>query len=121
VGPRTGLEAEARKKILCPCRGSNPDRPARNQTLYCLSYRGSKGVEWKEYYEYCIYRHVEDLFQRFTPAFLEVSKTHQTLQPSGSIIEVPGSIKSRPGYRLSWLIFLALFSQSLRVNSAIVP
>jgi hypothetical protein len=24
VGPRAGLDAEARRKILCPCRGSNP-------------------------------------------------------------------------------------------------
>jgi hypothetical protein len=41
MGSRAGLDAEARRKILCPCRGSNPDRPARSQTLYCLSYRGS--------------------------------------------------------------------------------
>jgi hypothetical protein len=41
VGPRAGLDAEARRKILCPCRGSNPDRPASSQTVYCLSYRGS--------------------------------------------------------------------------------
>jgi hypothetical protein len=34
VGPRAGLDAEARRKILCLCRGSNPDRPARSQTLY---------------------------------------------------------------------------------------
>jgi hypothetical protein len=27
VGPRAGLDTEARGKILCPCRGSNPDRP----------------------------------------------------------------------------------------------
>jgi hypothetical protein len=26
VGPRAGLDAGARRKILCPCRGSNPDR-----------------------------------------------------------------------------------------------
>jgi hypothetical protein len=37
VGPRAGLFAETRRNILCPCRGSNPDRPARSQTLYCLS------------------------------------------------------------------------------------
>jgi hypothetical protein len=41
VGPRAGLDAGARRKILCPCRGSDPDRPARSQTLHCLSYRGS--------------------------------------------------------------------------------
>jgi hypothetical protein len=34
VGPRASLDAEARRKILCLCRGSNPDRPARSQTLY---------------------------------------------------------------------------------------
>jgi hypothetical protein len=38
VGPRAGLDTEAGGKILCPRRGSNPDRPARSQTLYCLSY-----------------------------------------------------------------------------------
>jgi hypothetical protein len=27
VGPRSGLDTEARGKILCPRRGSNPDRP----------------------------------------------------------------------------------------------
>jgi hypothetical protein len=41
VGRRAGPDAGARRKILCPCLGSNPDRPARIQTLYCLSYRGS--------------------------------------------------------------------------------
>jgi hypothetical protein len=27
VGPRAGLDTEARGKILCPCQRSNPDRP----------------------------------------------------------------------------------------------
>jgi hypothetical protein len=44
VGPRAGLGAGARREILCSCRGSNPDRPARGQTLYCLSYHGSEVV-----------------------------------------------------------------------------
>jgi hypothetical protein len=45
VGPRAGLDTEARGKILCPRRGSNPDRPvvqpvvrhytARAPTVYC--------------------------------------------------------------------------------------
>jgi hypothetical protein len=41
VSPRAGLDAEARRKILCLCRGSNPGRPVCSQTLYCLSYPGS--------------------------------------------------------------------------------
>jgi hypothetical protein len=41
MGPRAGLDTEDIGKILCPCRGSNPGRPARSQTLYCLSYPGS--------------------------------------------------------------------------------
>jgi hypothetical protein len=27
VGPRAGLDTEVKRKILCPCRASNPDRP----------------------------------------------------------------------------------------------
>jgi hypothetical protein len=42
VGPRAGLDTEDRGKIVCPRRGSNPGRPARSQTLYCLSYPGSR-------------------------------------------------------------------------------
>jgi hypothetical protein len=38
VGPRAGLDAGAGRKILCPCQGSNPNRPAHSQTLYCLIY-----------------------------------------------------------------------------------
>jgi hypothetical protein len=40
VGPRAGLDAGARIKVLYPCQGSNPDRPACSQTLHRLSYRG---------------------------------------------------------------------------------
>jgi hypothetical protein len=44
VGPRAGLDTEDGGKILCPCRGSNPDRTVVQpvvKTLYCLSYPGS--------------------------------------------------------------------------------
>jgi hypothetical protein len=41
VGSRAGLDAGARRKIICFCRGSNPGRPVRSQTLYWLSYPGS--------------------------------------------------------------------------------
>jgi hypothetical protein len=47
VGPRAGLDAEARRKILCFCRGSNPGRPVRSQSLYWLSYPGSFGTTWR--------------------------------------------------------------------------
>jgi hypothetical protein len=33
VGPIVGLDAGTKRKILCPCRGSNPDRPAPDTTL----------------------------------------------------------------------------------------
>jgi hypothetical protein len=33
VGPRAGLDTEARGKILCLCRESNPSRPVYSQTL----------------------------------------------------------------------------------------
>jgi hypothetical protein len=46
VGPRAGLDAETRRKILCPCRGSNPGRPVRSQSLYWLSYPGSMIIVW---------------------------------------------------------------------------
>jgi hypothetical protein len=44
VGPRAGLDAWARRKILCPCWGLNPGRPTRSQTLYCLSCSGSQSA-----------------------------------------------------------------------------
>jgi hypothetical protein len=34
VGPRAGLDAGAKRKILCLCRGSNPSHPVRSHTLY---------------------------------------------------------------------------------------
>jgi hypothetical protein len=44
VGPRAGLDTEDRGKILLLPPGielRSPGRPARSQTLYCLSYPGS--------------------------------------------------------------------------------
>jgi hypothetical protein len=45
VGPRAGLDTEARGKILSPLPGNeprSPGRPARSQTLYWLSYPAHK-------------------------------------------------------------------------------
>jgi len=36
VGPRVGLDAMAKTKILNPCRESKPSRPARSQALHRL-------------------------------------------------------------------------------------
>jgi hypothetical protein len=33
VGPRASLDAETRGKMLCPCQGSNHDRPVHSQSL----------------------------------------------------------------------------------------
>jgi hypothetical protein len=47
VGPRAGLDIEARGKFLSPLPGirpRSPGRPARSQTLYCLSYLSSFDV-----------------------------------------------------------------------------
>jgi hypothetical protein len=44
VGPRAGLDVEARGKILYLCRGSNPSCPAHSQTLYWLRYLADTGA-----------------------------------------------------------------------------
>jgi hypothetical protein len=41
VGPRAGLEAETRRKVLCLCQGLNPGHLVHSQSLYWLSYLGS--------------------------------------------------------------------------------
>jgi hypothetical protein len=38
VGPRAGLDTAVKRKIPSSRRKSNPDRPARSQSLYRLSY-----------------------------------------------------------------------------------
>jgi hypothetical protein len=57
MGPRAGLDTGARRKILCPCRGSNPDRPTLSQTLYCLSYIviEDKTLEQVNHFKYLSY------------------------------------------------------------------
>jgi hypothetical protein len=37
VGLRAGLDTEVGGKILCPCRGSNPDRPVSSVTNLSFS------------------------------------------------------------------------------------
>jgi hypothetical protein len=74
VGPRAGLDARARRKILCPCRGSKPDRPARSQTLYCLSYSGSH-LLWNPKVLYSIH-----MSQPMEPTLNQIDQVH-TLIP----------------------------------------
>jgi hypothetical protein len=48
VGPRAGLDTEARGKILSPLLGIEPQlhgRPARSQTLYWLSYQWHQWID----------------------------------------------------------------------------
>jgi hypothetical protein len=44
VSFRVGLDTEARGKILCLFRGSNPARPVSNHTVYWLSYLSSPTI-----------------------------------------------------------------------------
>jgi hypothetical protein len=49
MGPRAGLDTEARGKILCPCRGSNPDRPVvqpvvRHYTAWAVDGAGNNSI-----------------------------------------------------------------------------
>jgi hypothetical protein len=55
VGPRAGLDAEARRKILCLFRGSNLGRPVRSQTLYCLNYPSSPIFTFNKIYLFVVY------------------------------------------------------------------
>jgi hypothetical protein len=49
VGPRAGLDAEVRIRILCTCQGSNPGCPVHSQTLYWLSYS-----VWRVKFIFCL-------------------------------------------------------------------
>jgi hypothetical protein len=54
VGFRAGLDTHARGKTGCLCRGSNPVRPVRSQTLYCLNYLSSysSGQDLKSIFQF---------------------------------------------------------------------
>jgi hypothetical protein len=72
-GPQSRSGRRAGRKILCHCRGSNPGSPDRCQTLYCLSYRGSKKVEnifFKSTYDYTKYLPMSSVFQTESEALL---------------------------------------------------
>jgi hypothetical protein len=100
VDPRAGLDAEAKRKILCLCRGSNPSRPVRSHTLYWLSYPGSisgiisniklesnnidvKSVKWRHairpYIRNGIYERGSDL--TWTLIFPDVCSLYTQLKP----------------------------------------
>jgi hypothetical protein len=72
VGPRAGLDTGTRRKILCPCRGSNPDRPARSQTLYCLNYLGSST-------KYCTYEKIPTRYRTDTNTTRDVGVVAKSL------------------------------------------
>jgi hypothetical protein len=53
LGLRSGLDTEARRKILCLFLGSNPGHPAYSQTLYWLSYPGCYVVNRDQEFSAC--------------------------------------------------------------------
>jgi hypothetical protein len=75
VDPRAGLDTEARGKILSPLPGiehRSPGRPARNQTLYYLSYPDSYN-----YIDKCRYEIQEETKFRYgTPALCLCMRLH---------------------------------------------
>jgi hypothetical protein len=57
VGPRAGLDAGAIRKTLYFCRGSNPGRPVRSQSLYRLSYpRSVQNIVVSRTSIFCIFK-----------------------------------------------------------------
>jgi hypothetical protein len=76
VSPRAGLDAGARRKILCPCRGSNSDRLSLSQTLYYLIYRGSY-IFLKAIYNF----HVRYKGVKSENGHFEISQRNYSLRP----------------------------------------
>jgi hypothetical protein len=50
VGPRAGLDPQARRKILCLCQGLNPGRPVRSQATITTELLGSRNVKCRSSY-----------------------------------------------------------------------
>jgi hypothetical protein len=99
VGLRAGLDAEARGKILCLCRGSNPGRPVCSQSLYWLSY-----TAWGKLQEICqVSQPLTEIQTEYLQNFLtkQVSKTKELplLFVTRGHVE---PIRMSAGYRLSW-------------------
>jgi hypothetical protein len=46
VGPTAGLDAGARRKILCPCRGSNLNRPTVQPVVRHYTAWATADVKW---------------------------------------------------------------------------
>jgi hypothetical protein len=81
VGPRAGLNAEARGKILC--RGSNPGRPIRSQALYWLNYPGSSRESIRPNISGCSFR--EFTLQRRIVFFISLFTTIVTCQMTSGV------------------------------------
>jgi hypothetical protein len=76
VGIRAGLYAEGRGKILCLCRGWNPSRPVRSQSLYWLSYPAHK-LRLVSFYKYNLNSGATGFFPNFgSSALLKYTWIH---------------------------------------------
>jgi hypothetical protein len=68
VGPRAGLDAEARRKILCLCRESNPGRPIRtpapSRSIVWINKSGKVNSDLDGFF---VNKFDDDLVQYFSP------------------------------------------------------
>jgi hypothetical protein len=96
VGPRAGLDAEVRGKILCLCRGSNPGRPVRSQTLYRLSYYQKKYISLYQYLVLLICIYLKDSSVKLSFHHATSCSNFYTFSPDMGVIYKCGLQGMRP-------------------------
>jgi hypothetical protein len=100
-GPQSRSGLRGRRKILWPCRGLNPDRPARSQTLYCLSYRCSyqncmQGPNHPRVLNHSPDCHRLSKFQAYYIMIIRWNEVHRVLTYSAVGVGIVYSYRLRP-------------------------
>jgi hypothetical protein len=113
VGPRAGLDPEARRKILCLCLGSNPSHPVRSQSLFWLSYLGSYNVRYTDFKQTCTKMAV---FWVVAPCSLVEVYTAQQPRTHPSSYLPPWE----PEISQTFIVFLVIFIISIHITDLYV-